>query len=159
EMTHTSATPSRRTSSSAMRAVIAVFDGASVSSRSKATRRTLFTASSVPFAGPGSSRAQTDVRFVLHFCYFSVAFLFDFCENRVVQITIEIPDVEGLRSLPDSSVLGLQTRLAAARRQIDAASARVAGEIARRSSVEAGHDGLAQRVGARTPQKLVAALT
>jgi hypothetical protein len=76
-----------------------------------------------------------------------------------VQLTIEIPELDGVRALSDASVLELQTRLAAGRRRLDAAAAIIAGEITRRSSRAAGHDGLAQRVGARTPEKLVALLT
>ncbi|MEO8262973.1 MAG: DUF222 domain-containing protein [Pseudolysinimonas sp.] len=76
-----------------------------------------------------------------------------------MSITLRVPDLDGLRQLPDSRVLELQRSLAALRRQIDAASATVAGEIGRRSHRDAGHDGLAQRVGARTPERLVAILT
>jgi hypothetical protein len=72
---------------------------------------------------------------------------------------VEIPEIEGLRALGDGAVLELQRTLAGARRRVDAASAAVAGEIARRSQREYGHQGLAQRVGARTPERLVALLT
>lgn len=74
-------------------------------------------------------------------------------------LTVELPDPAALRALPDDAVLGLQRTLAAARRQLDAATAMVAGEIARRSDRSLGHQGLAQRTGARTPERLVALLT
>jgi hypothetical protein len=64
-----------------------------------------------------------------------------------------------LRALSDDALMQRARDLAAQRRRIDAASAEVAGELARRSQVEFGYDGLAQRLGARTPEKLVSALT
>lgn len=70
-----------------------------------------------------------------------------------------IPDLSDLRRVGDERLLELQRELAADRRQIDAASAKVAGEIARRSDIALGHSGLAQRIGARTPERLVALLT
>lgn len=70
-----------------------------------------------------------------------------------------IPDLTGIARLADDQVLALQRSLAESRRLIDAASATVAGEIARRSSHELGYAGLAQRLGARTPEKLVAQVT
>lgn len=73
--------------------------------------------------------------------------------------TIELPDLSTLRALPDDAVLEVQRDLAAARRRLDAATALVAGEIGRRSDVSLGHQGLAQRTGARTPERLVALLT
>lgn len=71
---------------------------------------------------------------------------------------LELPDLGELSRLHDEDVMRLQSRLAALRRRVDAASAEVAGEISRRSSRELGHAGLAQRLGARTPEKLVAHL-
>jgi hypothetical protein len=64
-----------------------------------------------------------------------------------------------VRELPDSSLLDAQRDLAAQRRQVDAQSAVVAAEIAFRSRRELGHEGLAQRLGARTPEKLVQRMT
>src|SRR5690606_3328213 len=52
-----------------------------------------------------------------------------------------------------------QTTLAAVKRQVDACAAVLAGETVRRSSVEAGLDGLARREGFRTPEALVRGLT
>jgi hypothetical protein len=57
--------------------------------------------------------------------------------------------------LSDAELIEGQRVLAEARRAADVRSARFAAEIARRSRPELGHDGLAQRLGARTPQELV----
>jgi hypothetical protein len=64
-----------------------------------------------------------------------------------------------VRELSDSSLLEAQRGLAAERRRVDAQSAVVAAEIAVRSRRELGHEGLAQRLGARTPHKLVQWMT
>ena len=61
--------------------------------------------------------------------------------------------------LSDSSLLDAQRSLATERRRVDAQSALVAAEIAFRSRRELGHEGLAQRLGARTPEKLVQRMT
>jgi hypothetical protein len=58
-------------------------------------------------------------------------------------------------SLDDSTLLDLQRSLAEIRRRVDAAAAAIAGEIDYRSRRELGYDGLAQRLGARTPEALV----
>jgi hypothetical protein len=58
-------------------------------------------------------------------------------------------------SLDDSALLEAQRSLAEIRRRVDAAAAAVAGEIAHRSRRELGYEGLAQRLGARTPEALV----
>src|SRR6185437_7737672 len=55
--------------------------------------------------------------------------------------------------------MATQRSLAELRRRVDAWSASVAAEIARRSRRELGDDGLAQRHGARTPELLVQHLT
>lgn len=59
----------------------------------------------------------------------------------------------------DESLMAAQRRLAAARRQVESVEARVAGEVGERSRRELGNDGLAQRLGARTPEALVQQLT
>jgi hypothetical protein len=64
----------------------------------------------------------------------------------------EVPAVEGL---DDAALVQLQRGLAEIRRRVDAWSAVAAGQIAHRSRRELGHDGLAQRHGARTPELLV----
>ncbi|CAN5509439.1 HNH endonuclease signature motif containing protein [soil metagenome] len=55
----------------------------------------------------------------------------------------------------DAELLELQRTLAEIRRRVDAWSAANAGRIAYRSRRELGHDGLAQRSGARTPELLI----
>ncbi len=66
---------------------------------------------------------------------------------------------------PDAAVLGdeallrAQGMVAQIRRRVDAASAAFAAEVMRRSLPEFGGDGLAQRLGARTPEKLVQRVT
>ncbi len=60
-----------------------------------------------------------------------------------------------LATLDDRQLLDHQGELAAARRRIDAELAAVAAEIAYRSRRELGHEGLAQRLGARTAERLV----
>lgn len=57
--------------------------------------------------------------------------------------------------LSDSALIDLQRALAAVRRRVDAAAAAVAGEVQHRSRPELGHDGLAQRLGARTASILI----
>ncbi|MEP6843954.1 MAG: DUF222 domain-containing protein [Pseudolysinimonas sp.] len=67
--------------------------------------------------------------------------------------------VEGLAVVADSDLLGLIAASALNERSARAHSAVLAGELARRSAPELGHDGLAQRSGWRTPQKLLQATT
>lgn len=62
-------------------------------------------------------------------------------------------------SLDDASLLLAQSSVAEIRRRADATAAALAAEIDRRSRPELGHEGLAQRLGARTPQRLVQQLT
>ena len=59
----------------------------------------------------------------------------------------------------DAALLDSQRQLAAIARLIDLASAAVAAEIAHRSRRELGYDGLAARLGARTPEALVQTIT
>lgn len=60
-----------------------------------------------------------------------------------------------LQALGDQQLLDRQRELAADRRRIDAQLAAVAAEIAWRSRRELGYEGLAQRLGHRTPERLV----
>ncbi len=76
------------------------------------------------------------------------------CDDQIV-----LPDVRVLAPLGDDELLAVQVQIAAARRQVDAAAAAVASEIARRSRPELGYTGLAQRTGARTPDRLIASVT
>lgn len=64
-----------------------------------------------------------------------------------------------VRELSDLALLDAQRSLAAQRREVDARAAVIAAEIAYRSRHELGHTGLAQRMGARTPEKLVQQVT
>lgn len=63
--------------------------------------------------------------------------------------------VSAVRPLDDDRLLAAQRSLADSRRALDAAASLVAGEIAYRSRRELGYDGLAQRTGFRTAEKLV----
>lgn len=56
-------------------------------------------------------------------------------------------------------LLSQQSQLAAAARLVEVASSALAAEIALRSRPELGYDGLSQKMGARTPDKLVQKLT
>jgi hypothetical protein len=63
-----------------------------------------------------------------------------------------------LVGLSDDALLSRQRSLADERRRIDAALAAVAAEIAHRSRRDLGYAGLAQRLGARTPERLISDL-
>ena len=60
---------------------------------------------------------------------------------------------------PDTVLLEEQRRLEASARLIESASSALAAQVAHRSRPELGHDGLAQRLGARTPERLVQLVT
>jgi hypothetical protein len=62
-------------------------------------------------------------------------------------------------TLDDASLLTAQRSVAQIRRRVDATAAALAAEIEHRSRRELGHAGLAQRLGARTPERLVQHLT
>lgn len=62
------------------------------------------------------------------------------------------PPVSGLT---DNELIEAQRSVAEVRRRTDATAAVIAAEIGRRSARELGYDGLAQRLGARTPELLV----
>ncbi len=66
---------------------------------------------------------------------------------------------EGLAGVPDSELLALIGVSAHHERLARAHSATLAGELLRRSAPELGHEGLAQKLGHRTPQKLIQATT
>ncbi|MES2093643.1 MAG: DUF222 domain-containing protein [Actinomycetota bacterium] len=66
-----------------------------------------------------------------------------------------LPATGAVQALVDDHLLGAQRILAEARRALEASASAVAGEIAHRSRRELGHHGLAQRLGFRTPEKLV----
>lgn len=80
--------------------------------------------------------------------------------DAVLAATAELSDsVAWADQLPEAMLLQSQRSLAVARRNLDAAAARLAGETAVRSSREAGLAGLAQKEGFRTPEALVRNLT
>jgi len=62
-------------------------------------------------------------------------------------------------TLDDATLLSAQRSVAQIRRRVDATAAALAAEIEHRSRRELGHTGLAQRLGARTPERLVQQLT
>lgn len=66
---------------------------------------------------------------------------------------------EAAESLADSALLEALDRAATVRRLVDARSAVLAGEVARRSAPQLAHSGLAQRRGHRTPEELVRVTT
>ena len=62
-------------------------------------------------------------------------------------------------AVPDDELLADKVLLAEIRRRVDAADAVISAELAHRSRPELGYSGLAQRMGARTPEKLIQDLT
>lgn len=68
-------------------------------------------------------------------------------------------DSATLAELPEDELLTLPALFADITRQLEPSAAAVAGEIARRSVREFGFDGLAQRTGFRTPERLLQQLT
>ena len=69
------------------------------------------------------------------------------------------PLTASLGAVTDATLLDRQRVLAEWARSIEAASLAVAAEVAHRSRRELGYDGLAQRLGARTPERLVQSVT
>ena len=67
--------------------------------------------------------------------------------------------VPSFSSLTDAELLQTQRSLAETRRRADALAAALAAEVAHRSRPELGYDGLAVRLGARTPAILVQQVT
>jgi hypothetical protein len=61
--------------------------------------------------------------------------------------------------LDDTALIAAQRSIAETTRYLDAMAASVAAEVQHRSRRELGHAGLAQRLGARSPEKLVQTLT
>lgn len=64
-----------------------------------------------------------------------------------------------LTHLPDDELMGVSRLAAEIRRRADAVASVAAAELKRRSAPELGHAGLAQRLGARRPERLVQQLT
>lgn len=72
---------------------------------------------------------------------------------------IELPELSGLPRASDAELERLLGVVAAAKRQVDACAATLAGEVERRSDRELGYSGLAQRSGDRTSDGFVARVT
>lgn len=76
------------------------------------------------------------------------------------RVLAELPcDSGAVRSLSDAELTEMIRASSEHRRLADAYLAILAGEVARRSAPEFGHDGMAQRSGHRTPEKLIQAIT
>ena len=69
------------------------------------------------------------------------------------------PFLPDLLAADDTRLMTSHARLAEARRHIDAMVSASSAELVRRSHRDLGYDGLAQRLGSRTPQHLVEQLT
>lgn len=80
----------------------------------------------------------------------------DFSALADPSVTFAPPVVSGLT---DDELLAEKVLLAEIRRRVDATDAVIAAELAHRSRPELGYTGLAQRHGARTPEKLIQTLT
>ncbi len=78
--------------------------------------------------------------------------------DRASQV-VTLPSIERLGSLADDALIEIQRQAGAARRRVDAVNAAIAGEIARRSDRALGHQGLAARLGAATPEAAIQSLT
>ncbi|GHF05717.1 HNH endonuclease signature motif containing protein [Pseudolysinimonas yzui] len=76
-----------------------------------------------------------------------------------VATVIELPELSGLPRASDAELERLLGKVAAAKRQVDACAAVLAGEVERRSDRELGYSGLAQRSGDRTADGFVARVT
>ncbi len=76
-----------------------------------------------------------------------------------VMHSLEVPDLGDIAGATDGQLIETMRAWAQARRTVDAGLAALAGEVAARSSLELGYDGLAQRAGARTADGLVSQLT
>ncbi|MEP6843708.1 MAG: DUF222 domain-containing protein [Pseudolysinimonas sp.] len=72
---------------------------------------------------------------------------------------LEVPDLAGVARVADGELLATMRSWAQLRRTVDAGLATLAGEVAARSTLQLGYDGLAQRSGARTADGLVSQLT
>ena len=74
-------------------------------------------------------------------------------------ISVELPDISTVSAMSDSALLASMRAWSEGRRTVDAGLAKLAGELAARSTRELGYDGLAQRSGAQTPEAFVARVT
>jgi hypothetical protein len=76
--------------------------------------------------------------------------------NARANHVIEVSDLSAITHASDARLSELLEEYAAAGRLLAAGAAKIAGEVARRSSREHGYDGLSQRTGDRTPERFVA---
>jgi hypothetical protein len=79
--------------------------------------------------------------------------------SSTATIGLEVPDLEGLDRLSDVELIERMRAWGEARRFVDSGISRLAAQVKVRSSLELGHDGLAQRSGLRTPDALVSSVT
>jgi hypothetical protein len=93
----------------------------------------------------------------------SLELLFATWENVVMPTAtmqrLEVPELGRISFASDGELIETMVAWARARRVVDAGLAALAGEVAARSTLELGYDGLAQRAGARTADALVSQLT
>ncbi len=80
-------------------------------------------------------------------------------ESSAAAFTVAAYSVGAARALSDSELMDAQRAMAESRRRVDASAAVLAAELAYRSRRDLGYEGLAQKLGARTPEKLVQQLT
>ena len=78
--------------------------------------------------------------------------------NTTASVVV-LHDVSELAGVSDEQLLELQRESGVARRRVDAVVAAISGELARRSDRALGHQGLAARTGAKSPEKAVQQLT
>jgi hypothetical protein len=76
-----------------------------------------------------------------------------------LMLHLEVPDLAGITGASDADLLSTMEAWARARRTVDAGLATIAGEVAARSTLEQGYQGLAQRAGDRTADALVSRVT
>lgn len=74
-------------------------------------------------------------------------------------VVIEVPDLAAVAHASDLELIAAMKAWSEARRRVDAGLSRLADLVAKRSTLELGHDGLAQRAGARGPEGFVSTVT
>ncbi len=82
-----------------------------------------------------------------------------FAQLEAASAALRAVQLSPASEVSDAELLELISRSSENERAARAHSAVLAGELMRRSAPELGHDGLAQRLGHRTPQKLIEATT
>jgi hypothetical protein len=117
-----------------------------------------------PDRGPGQHLlARISVRVLSTDWVTTLESVFASWENVFMPTTtvlhLEVPDLAGVAGVSDGELIETMRAWAQTRRMVDAGLATLAGEVAARSTLELGYDGLAQRAGARTADALVSQLT